>query len=121
MKILYQSNLKSVARMLRSNQTKSEKILWSYIKKKKICQVQFYRQKIIGQFIVDFYCPVANLIIEIDGKQHSLPENKSQDQCRDNYLLQLGLNVMRFTNHEIMNNLDEVLKKISIYIELLAS
>ena len=66
----YDRNLKKYSRHLRSNLTDSESKLWSRVRRKQICGVQFYRQKTVGSFIVDFYAPRAKLVVEIDGSQH---------------------------------------------------
>ena len=66
----YNKSLKSLSRALRSNMTEHERILWSKLKGKQLKNTQFYRQKIIGNFIADFYCPRAKVIIELDGSQH---------------------------------------------------
>lgn len=67
----YNKNLKQASRNLRSNMTDAEQRLWQRIRRKQILELQFYRQKPILNFIVDFYCPAANLVIECDGGQHS--------------------------------------------------
>jgi very-short-patch-repair endonuclease len=66
----YSANLKSHARELRKRQTDSESLLWSHLRGKQLLGVQFYRQKPIGQYIVDFFAPSIKLIIEVDGSQH---------------------------------------------------
>ncbi|MBP9011503.1 MAG: DUF559 domain-containing protein, partial [Syntrophaceae bacterium] len=63
----FNKKLKPAARSLRSNMTDAERLLWSRIRKKQISDVQFYRQKNIGNYIVDFYCPQGRLVIELDG------------------------------------------------------
>ncbi len=68
--LLYKSSLKEASRALRTNMTDSEKLIWAAIRKKKLFDIQFYRQRIVGPYIVDFYGPSANLTIEIDGAQH---------------------------------------------------
>ena len=66
----YNKDLKQLSRNLRSNMTDAEMLLWSRIRGKQLKGFQFYRQKIIGKYIADFYCPKASLVIEIDGGQH---------------------------------------------------
>jgi very-short-patch-repair endonuclease len=117
MVLLYNHHLKSTARELRLNMTQSEKLIWSMIRGKKILGIQFYRQKTIGTYIVDFYAPVVNLVIEIDGKHHLIKENKEQDQFRDAYLQELGLRVLRFRNDEVKNALPKVIQKIRVVIQ----
>ena len=68
--LFYNTRLKQISRQLRSNKIDAEKLLWLRLRAKQLKGRQFYRQKIIGNYIVDFYCPKANLIIELDGGQH---------------------------------------------------
>jgi len=70
--------------------TDAEKLLWSKIRGKQLKGVQFYRQKPIGRFVVDFYCPKANLVIELDGGQHYSEEAEVRDGLRDKYRLYSG-------------------------------
>jgi len=65
---------------------------------------QFYRQKIIGDYIVDFYCPQAKLVVEIDGAQHYEGRGVESDAIRDDYLRAQGLKVLRFSNREVVEN-----------------
>ena len=95
---LYNNKLKQTARKLRTNATIAETILWRYIRRKQIYGIQFYRQKIIGNYIVDFFAPSINLIIEVDGAYHNSLEQRYQDQERDAYLSSLGIIVLRITN-----------------------
>ena len=108
----YNKNLKNFARDLRKNMTDAEKRLWSKIRRKQLKEYQFYRQKNIGNHIVDFYCPKAKLIIEIDGSQHYLAESIQKDKNRDHYLNNLGFTVLRYSNSDIFKRLDGVLKEI---------
>lgn len=111
-------HLSPYAKELRKSQTPTEIILWSHIRKKKINGIQFYRQKVIGNFIVDFFAPAVNLVIELDGSQHYEPHGLDADLSRDTYLSGLGLHVMRFSNLEIFNELEGVLDKIYNYISV---
>ena len=101
--------LKPFARELRSSLTETEFLLWSHLRKKQILGVQFYRQKIIGNYIVDFYSSAAKMVIELDGSQHYAPEAIEQDKVRDSYLNDLGLKVLRFDNNQVKQNLGGVL------------
>ena len=83
------SNLRDRARELRNNATKQEDHLW--YKFLKLRPEQWYRQKIIGEFIVDFYCPKAKLVVELDGKWHLTPQQQAYDEERSTYLTALGL------------------------------
>ena len=73
---------------------------------------QFYRQKIIGEYIVDFYCPKSRLVIEVDGGQHYSAEGKERDCMRDHYMARAGIAVLRFSDIEVLNNLEAVLEQI---------
>ena len=108
----YNKNTKQISRVLRKNMTKEEIILWSRIKGKQIKEVQFYRQRLIGNYIADFYCPKAKLIIEVDGSQHYEEEGIEKDKIRDEYFESLGLKVLRFTNLDVLKNINGVLEKI---------
>ncbi|MCK4404262.1 MAG: endonuclease domain-containing protein [candidate division Zixibacteria bacterium] len=106
----YNKNLKGNARTLRKNMTDAERLLWSRIRRKQLKGYQFYRQKIIGNYIVDFYCPKTRLIIELDGGQHYSAEVMRKDQERDAYLKNMGLKVLRFSDREVFENLTGVLE-----------
>jgi very-short-patch-repair endonuclease len=111
-RLFYKKHLKPYARELRANLTDAEMILWSRIRCKQLLNVQFYRQKAIGAFIVDFFAPKALLIIELDGSQHFKQIQQKHDVIRDEYLKKLNLNILRFDNHQIMYSLEAVLEKI---------
>jgi very-short-patch-repair endonuclease len=108
----YDKSLKDYSKELRKNMTDAEKLLWTKIRNKQLKGYQFYRQKIIGNFIVDFYCPKANLIIEIDGGQHYSDEGKQKDAARDDFLKSSGLRVFRFSDREVFENLSGVMERI---------
>ncbi len=92
--------------------TDAEKLLWAKIRKKQLKGRQFYRQKAIANYIVDFYCPSARLIIELDGGQHFTDEGIEKDKLRDNDLTKLGLTVKRYSDIEILKNIEGVLEDI---------
>ena len=104
--------LKQAARELRKNMTDAEKALWVRIRFKQILGLQFYRQKVLFHFIVDFYCPAASLVIECDGSQHYTKEGYRSDLIRDQALTQAGLLVLRFKNQQVHNDLDRVILTI---------
>jgi very-short-patch-repair endonuclease len=110
--LLYDKRLKDYSRRLRKNMTDAEKTLWAKIRGRQLKGYQFYRQKPLGHFIVDFFCPKGNLIIELDGGQHYSDEGKIKDRQRDNYLGSLGLCVLRFSDREVFENMKGVLEKI---------
>ena len=103
------------AKILRSNLTQTETILWNRLRKKQL-GVKFRRQHPIGFFIVDFYCHEKKLVIEIDGEYHLRSSQIINDEDRDLELQNLGLNVIRFTDHQVLNEIDRVLDEISNYI-----
>lgn len=105
----YNKNLKQASR---NNMTEAEKLLWSRLRNKQILGLQFYRQKPILNFIVDFYCPAVNLVIECDGSQHFTIEGLEADRIRDEALAQLGLKVLRFDNGQVMGEIDDVVEVI---------
>jgi len=108
----YNKNLKHPSRELRKNMTDAERLLWSRVRRKQINDVQFYRQKPLGNYIVDFYCPAADLVVEVDGSQHYSDQGRAKDLERDNYLASLGLQVLRFSNIEVLQELEAVLQVI---------
>jgi len=113
---IYKRTLKPISRKLRNDMTECEQRLWQHIRRKQIAGIQFYRQKPLAQFIVDFYAPAVNLVIEIDGSQHLIPENQAKDKEREIYLNSLGLFIIRFSNIEIMENITGVIEHIYQYI-----
>lgn len=109
----YRPRLKHTARTLRKNLTDAEVILWSRLKNKQLYETTFNRQKPLGPYIVDFYTFAAQLVIELDGGQHfETPEAVEADRLRDEYLRSLGIEVLRFNNHEVFSNLEGVLGTI---------
>ena len=112
----YNKKLKYRARELRKNMTWAERVLWSRIRRKQIKNRQFNRQRIIGNYIVDFYCSKAKLVIEIDGEKHYTSAEIVYDKRRDAYLKGLNLKVMRFSYYEVLHNVDGVLSVIEHYL-----
>ena len=108
----YNAALKGKARTLRSNMTDGEQRLWSRLRRKQIDGVQFYRQKPIGNYIVDFYAPAACLVVEVDGAHHFEPEQAERDKQRTAYLQRQGLRVVRFTDIEVLQQLDAVVEEV---------
>ena len=98
--------LKAFAVKMRKNQTDEENKVWYQILKGRV--PKFHRQRIIGNYIVDFYCPKLKLIIEIDGYQHFYEENREDDNKRTEYLEKLGYRVLRFENTEVNKDIEEV-------------
>jgi len=113
----YEESLKDPARRLRSHMTDAEQILWQRLRRKQVHGVQFYRQKPLLTYIVDFYCPAAKLVVELDGSQHAEPEHREKDRSRDEALAELGLKVLRFDNRQALLETDAVLKVIGEWVE----
>ncbi len=106
--------LNGFSRKLRNEMTKEERHLWyDYLKS---LPVTVKRQKIIGNYIVDFYCASAKLVIEIDGSQHYDEKGLAADVERDEYLHNLGLTVKRYSNADISKQFDSVCADIDGFI-----
>ena len=110
--VFFNFHLKDLSRRLRNKMTDAERCLWARIRAKQLEGFQFYRQKIIGNYIVDFYCPSAKLVIEVDGGQHYSEEGLRADVIRDEYLKSHGLKVSRFTDTDVLTNIDGVVEII---------
>ena len=102
------------AQTLRKNMTREERHLWYDFLK--TCPKPFHRQKVIGDYIVDFYCASAKLVVEIDGSQHYEPEGIEKDQKRDAYLSRLGLTVVRYSNTDIHQHFQSVCEDVLKYL-----
>lgn len=111
----YDPNLVEAAREMRKYPTPTEDMLWRSCLKN--LEPQFLRQRPIHNFIVDFYCPSLKLVIEIDGGQHNTKEGLMHDSERTEFLKSYGLEVIRFTNDQILNSLDLVIRKISSRVQ----
>ena len=110
--LAYEGKLKDFSRELRAHMTDAEKSLWLKLRRKQLKGYQFYRQKIVEGYIVDFYCPRARLIVELDGGQHYGPEEMAKDRVKDQYLRGQGLEVLRFSDREVLVERESVLEKI---------
>ena len=113
----YDDILKDKARELRKHSTDSERALWARLRGRQLLGIQFYRQKPIGNYIVDFYAPKAKLIVEVDGSQHLQNDHIERDKSRDTYLAGLGLEVLRFDSREVLKETDCVAAVILKTIE----
>jgi very-short-patch-repair endonuclease len=101
-----------LARELRKNETVAEKILWTKLNKNQILGLQFRRQHPINMFIADFFCPKIKLVIEVDGNIHEIPETKDNDNGRSDIFNDHGLTVIRFTNEQILHEIDSTINEI---------
>jgi very-short-patch-repair endonuclease len=108
----YDKQLKALSQHLRKNMTDAENMLWLKLRRKQLKGHQFYRQKIIGKYIVDFYCPKANLVIELDGGQNYSEPGKVKDRLRDDVLREMGIKFFRFSDREVFENMDGVIEGI---------
>lgn len=108
------------AQALRKNETEAEKILWERLRNNQLKGYKFRRQHPISLFIADFYCHQLKLIIEIDGEYHHLPEQIEKDLERTQILESNGLQLIRFTNEEVQENLEDVIAKITLKIDEVA-
>ena len=98
--------LTNVARTLRKNMTRQERHLWyDYLQK---YPVSFYKQKVLGKYVADFYCAKAKLVVEIDGSQHYSEEGKLKDEKRSEFLEGYGITVLRFSNYDVDTNFEGV-------------
>jgi very-short-patch-repair endonuclease len=113
----YQHALKPLSRALRRNATPAEQLLWARLRRKQVLGLQFYRQKPIAGFIVDFYCAAAKLVIELDGAQHLEPDAQDYDRQRTQVLEALGLQVVRFGNHQVIAEMDGVMAVIESLVK----
>ena len=114
MRLPYNKSLQSRARELRKNSTISEVLLWNALKQKRAMGFDFDRQKIIGNYIVDFYCPKLNLVLEIDGCSHD--GKYIYDSIRHKYLESLGLTVVHISDKDIKNKINDVLNMLETLI-----
>ena len=99
-----------LAKTLRKNMTPWERKLWYEFLRS--YPIRFQRQKAIGNYIVDFYCHKAKLVVELDGSQHYTPEEKQYDEKRTQYLQSQGLQVIRFSNLDILQRFHSVCAEI---------
>ncbi|AMC36927.1 endonuclease domain-containing protein [Janthinobacterium sp. B9-8] len=113
----YKSGLKPFSQELRKHMTDAEQLLWSRLRHKQVWGMQFYRQKPLAGFIVDFYSAAASLVIELDGSQHFEAVHQLNDKERDQVLAAMGLLVLRFDNRQVLQEIDEVMQVIFDVVE----
>ena len=112
----YNKSLSGRARALRKAGVLSEVIFWKYVKNDTFWTIGFDRQRVIGNFIVDFYCKDLGLVIEIDGASHN--DKEQYDAMREEFLIGLGLVVYRISDYRVKNDLDNVLRELADFIIL---
>ena len=111
----YNKELTPLARELRKEMTRQERHIWYDFLRYYPAKV--YKQKVIGNYIVDFYCHAAKLAIEIDGSQHYLDEGAARDEVRTRYIASCGVEVIRFSNLDVDNNFEGVCETIDLKIK----
>ena len=110
-------NLKT-KRLFRSHLTPAETRLWSRLRGKQFFGFKFRRQHGIGPYIVDFYCAAKSVVIEVDGDVHAQEVQAVKDEVRERFLRNLGLRIVRYTNDEILTNLDGVLENLRVMLDV---
>ncbi len=110
----YQSRLKEKAKELRQAENLPEVLFWMQVTKKRFHKIDFDRQRVIGNYIVDFYIKKLGLVIEIDGSSHD--DKKEYDKLREDYLISLGLKIYRISVIDVMKNMDFALMGLENYI-----
>ncbi len=103
---------RATAKELRANATEAEQRLWLHLRSRQMSGLRFRRQQPLGPYIVDFLCPAAKLVIELDGSQHRTAENAAYDTARTIWLEKRGYRVLRFDNVEFLKNGDAVVESI---------
>jgi very-short-patch-repair endonuclease len=110
------AGLVSIARELRRKQTPAEVLLWELLRNRRLRGFKFRRQHQFGDYIADFYCREASLVIECDGSVHDRNEQWQHDRLRDAFMAGQGVRVLRFENARILNDTRKVLKEIVRYL-----
>jgi very-short-patch-repair endonuclease len=113
----YNPELKELARKLRNNSTKAEIKLWRHLRNKQMMGLDFQRQKPLGNFIADFFCPEVRLVVEIDGYTHRFEDTINKDKAKNEYFRSQSIEVIRFTDDEVFNDIQTVIKTIKQNIE----
>jgi very-short-patch-repair endonuclease len=106
-----------VARQMRQEPTQAEQILWEALRDRRLAGFKFRRQHAIDRFVVDFFCPEAAMIIEVDGAVHE--KQVEQDQERQEFLTEMGFHFLRYSNDQVISQLEGVLAEIRRTIEVL--
>lgn len=112
----YYAQLKEWTKENRAHPTEAEYMLKQYVRGNRLGH-KFLYQHIIGQYIVDFLCPDSRLVVEVDGAYHVEPDQAYDDGMRTQWLEKMGYKVIRFTNEEVYNDIDNVLDIISNHLE----
>lgn len=115
--IPYDRRLKTISRTLRRDMTDAEQRLWYRLRCKQLHDVQFYRQKPLGEYVVDFYAPAIGLVVEVGGSQHFEAAAMAADGRRSDALRRMGLQVLRFDNRQVLLETDVVVEEIWRFID----
>ena len=117
---MYQDKrFKTLRKKLRNSATDAERKLWQALRKNQILGYKFTRQYGVGKYVVDFYCSVLRLAVELDGSQHMEEENKLYDEKRTNFLNSQKIKVIRFYDNDVFNNLPGVVERTIQVIKLI--
>jgi very-short-patch-repair endonuclease len=119
--IFNNSRYKDSRKYLRNHPTFTESILWKYLKGKQLCGYKFRRQYSVNKFILDFYCPKLKLAVEIDGITHENAHQREYDYKRQLYIESFSIILIRFSDDEILSNLDLVIEKTAAHIKRIES
>ena len=100
------------AKTMRHTATDAESLMWQLLRNKRFMNLKFRRQHVIAPYIVDFYCHELGLVIELDGSQHNIEDDRVYDAERTKFLEALGLKVVRYWNHNVLSRTDVVLEDL---------
>ena len=114
--IPYNAKLKEYAREHRNNSTKSEVILWLKLKGSQLYGYDFHRQKPIDNYILDFFCNELMLSIEVDGYSHQLEKVQKKDKIKERRMNDFGITVLRFSDAEVLKDMEHVIRTIEFYM-----
>ncbi|MBS1492441.1 MAG: DUF559 domain-containing protein [Bacteroidetes bacterium] len=110
MKLFNQTKYKEFRKELRNNSTVGEQVLWQKLKGSQFLDLKFRRQYSVEKYVIDFYCPELKLGIEVDGASHNRETSKEDDEARTRYLNAHAVNIVRFKDYEIIENVEKVLQ-----------
>jgi very-short-patch-repair endonuclease len=112
---------KKLRQKLRNESPSAERVLWQKLRRNQVRGLRFHRQYGINNFVADFYCPEIRLVIELDGGTHFLPGIEVKDDQRNKRMEKLGLKILRFTNTDVYQNINEVMDEIYFTINDLSN
>jgi very-short-patch-repair endonuclease len=104
--------LLAFARKLRHQHSDAERLMWALLRDRRLAGAKFRRQHPVGSYVLDFYCHQAKLAVELDGGQHNTTGARKYDENRSSFLAKQGITVMRFWNHEVLQETEAVLHAI---------